>query len=157
MHNLFILKCINMGGFILKKRLIKVGIIFLILMSSLTGCIYYKFFSLQGVPKGELIRKVESPNGEYVVKTYFHYGGSLSLDAARGELINVQTNRKRNIYWNYPDADPYIVWIDNDTIKIGNQTLNVNKGETYDWRDDDEWERELPRQLSDQYPPKVIE
>ncbi|MFP7225869.1 DUF5412 domain-containing protein [Priestia filamentosa] len=135
----------------------KVGIIFLILMSSLTGCIYYKFFSLQGVPKGKLIRKVESPNGKYVVKTYFHYGGSLSLDAARGELINVQTNRKRNIYWNYPDADPYIFWIDKDTIKIGNQTLNVNKGETYDWRDDDEWERELPRQLSDQYPPKVIE
>ncbi|MFP7416591.1 DUF5412 family protein [Priestia filamentosa] len=135
----------------------KVGIIFLILMSSLTGCIYYKFFSLQGVSKGKLIRKVESPNGKYVVKTYFHYGGSLSLDAARGELINVQTNRKRNIYWNYPDADPYIFWIDKDTIKIGNQTLNVNKGETYDWRDDDEWERELPRQLSDQYPPKVIE
>ncbi|WP_422762755.1 DUF5412 domain-containing protein [Priestia endophytica] len=134
-----------------------VGIVFLILFGGLSGCVYLTFFSLQSVPKGELIRKVESPNGEYVVKTYFHYGGSLSSDAVRGELVNVQTNSKRNIYWNYPDVDPYVVWIDKDTIKIGNQTLNVEEGETYDWRDDDERVGELPRQFSEQYPPKVIE
>ncbi|MFP3888390.1 DUF5412 family protein [Priestia filamentosa] len=129
------------------------GIVFLNLLVGLAGCVYLTFFSLQSVPKGDLIRKVES----HVLKTYFHYGGSLSSDAVRGELVSVQTNNKRNIYWNYPDVDPYIVWTDNDTIKIGNQTLNVAKGETYDWRDDDERVSELPRQFSKQYPPKVIE
>ena len=40
-------------------------------------------FSLQGVPKGELIRTVKSPDGKYLIKTYFHNAGSLSADAVR--------------------------------------------------------------------------
>jgi hypothetical protein len=80
------------------------------------------------------------------------YGGSLSADAVRAELVNSKTNRKKTIYWNYPDVNPYVEWIDNDTVRIGEQSLNIAKGETYDWRKDDEWKRDLPKQRSEDDP-----
>ena len=52
-------------------------------------------FSLQGVPKGELIRTVKSPDGKYLIKTYFHNAGSLSADAVRGELVNLDTDSEK--------------------------------------------------------------
>lgn len=45
-----------MGGFILKRSLIMVGIVFLNLLVGLAGCVYLTFFSLQSVPKGGATR-----------------------------------------------------------------------------------------------------
>lgn len=75
-------------------------IVFLILLDSLAVCVCLTFFSLQSVQKEDLSRKVESPNGEYVVKTYFHYDGSSSSDAVRGELVSVQTTGEISIVIN---------------------------------------------------------
>ena len=50
---------------------------------------------MQGVPKGELIRTVKSPDGKYLIKTYFHNAGSLSADAVRGELVNLDTDLEK--------------------------------------------------------------
>ena len=104
-------------------------------------------FSLQGVPKGELIRTVKSPDGKYLIKTYFHNAGSLSADAVRGELVNLDTDSEKNIYWNYPDTDPYIEWVNKNIVRIGDQTLDVSQKETYDWRDDDKHVKEMPKQF----------
>ena len=104
-------------------------------------------FSLQGVPKGEFIRTVKSPDGKYLIKTYFHNAGSLSADAVRGELVNLDTDSEKNIYWNYPDTDPYIEWVNKNIVRIGDQTLDVSQKETYDWRDDDKHVKEMPKQF----------
>ncbi len=35
--------------------------------------------------------------------------------------------------WQYREKDAIIEWIDNDTVKINNVTLNL-PDDTYDWR-----------------------
>lgn len=87
------------------------------------------------------------PDGKYLIKTYFHNAGSLSADAVRGELVNLDTDSEKNIYWNYPDTDPYIEWVNKNIVRIGDQTLDVSQKETYDWRDDDKHVKEMPKQF----------
>ncbi|MGE7874860.1 DUF5412 domain-containing protein [Bacillus paramycoides] len=137
---------VNTKGKIKKTKGKALIIIFSILVI-IIGFGYWKFFSLQGVPKGELIQTVKSPDGKYLIKTYFHNAGSLSADAVRGELVNLNTDSAENIYWNYPDADPYIEWVNKDSVRIGDQTLDISKKETYDWRDDDNHIKEMPKQF----------
>ncbi|PGN46134.1 hypothetical protein CN962_21150 [Bacillus cereus] len=131
----------------IKKTKGKALIIIFSMLLIIIGFGYWKFFSLQGVPKGELIQTVKSPDGKYLIKTYFHNAGSLSADAVRGELVNLNTDSAENIYWNYPDADPYIEWVNKDSVRIGDQTLDISKKETYDWRDDDNHIKEMPKQF----------
>lgn len=119
----------------IKKTKKKVLLVLLAIPIIIIVFIYWKFFSLQGIPHGELIRTVKSPDEKYIIKTYIHDGGSLSRDAVRGELIDSRNNSTKNIYWNYPDKDPAIEWLDKNKVKIGNQILDISKQETYDWRD----------------------
>ncbi|MBG9718803.1 DUF5412 domain-containing protein [Bacillus mycoides] len=137
---------INTKGKI-KKTKRKVLITILSMLVIIIGFVYWNFFSLQGVPKGELIRTVKSPDGKYLIKTYFHNAGSLSADAVRGELVNLDTDSEKNIYWNYPDTDPYIEWVNKNSVRIGDQTLDISQKETYDWRDDDKHVKEMPKQF----------
>ena len=131
----------------IKKSKRKVALVLFAALVIIIGFGYWKFLSLQGVPKGELIRTVKSPDGKHAIKTYFHNAGSLSADAVRGELVNLSSGSTKNIYWNYPDTDPYIEWIDKDRVRIGDQMLNISKKETYDWRDDDKHIKEYPKQF----------
>ncbi|MCX2827111.1 DUF5412 domain-containing protein [Bacillus pseudomycoides] len=131
----------------IKKIKRKVALVLFIALVMIIGFGYWKFFSLQGVPKGELIRTVKSPDGKHAIKTYFHNAGSLSADAVRGELVNLSSNSAKNIYWNYPDTDPHIEWIDKDRVRIGDQALDISKKETYDWRDDDKHIKKEPKQF----------
>ncbi|MBJ8028054.1 DUF5412 domain-containing protein [Bacillus cereus group sp. N21] len=131
----------------IKKTKRKVALVLFIALVMIIGFGYWKFFSLQGVPKGELIRTVKSPDGKHAIKTYFHNAGSLSADAVRGELVNLSSNSVKNVYWNYPDTDPHIEWIDKDRVRIGDQALDISKKETYDWRDDDKHIKEYPKQF----------
>ena len=131
----------------IKKTKRKVALVLFIALVMIIGFGYWKFFSLQGVPKGELIRTVKSPDGKHAIKTYFHNAGSLSADAVRGELVNLSSNSAKNVYWNYPDTDPHIEWIDKDRVRIGDQALDISKKETYDWRDDDKHIKEYPKQF----------
>jgi len=133
----------------------KVFFISLFVLILIVGYIIYNlFFSLNSVPQGELIRSIQSPNKRYVINTYIHHGDSLSADSVRGELVEFKTQKKKTIYWNYPDKDPYVKWLNNSEILIGNQTLNVLKGQTYDWRDDDNWVRKYPKQFIENNNPK---
>ncbi|KEK24609.1 DUF5412 domain-containing protein [Bacillus gaemokensis] len=134
----------------IKKTKRKVALVLFSALVIIIGFGYWKFFSLQGVPTGKLIRTVKSLDGKHAIKTYFHNAGSLSADAVReelGELVNLSSNSAKNIYWNYPDTDPYIEWIDKDRVKIGDQTLDISKRETYDWRDDPKHIKERSKQF----------
>lgn len=120
-------------------------IFFIILF--IIGYAYYNLFhNLGSVPKGELIRSIESPDRNYVINTYL-VSNALSADAARVELYVIKRERGKTIYWNYPDHDPYVKWLNNREVFIGDQVLNILKGETYDWRHDPDWKREYPKQF----------
>ncbi|MEK1832398.1 DUF5412 family protein [Priestia megaterium] len=91
------------------------------------------------VPKGEYMFQSESPNGDYTVKIYQSSGGATTGFAIRGELINNNNsifNKKKNIYWNYPQETAKVEWIDNDTVNISGHKIDV-KTETFDYRDEE--------------------
>ncbi|WCN36507.1 DUF5412 family protein [Aneurinibacillus uraniidurans] len=110
--------------------------------------IYNLFFNLQTVPRGDLLRATTSPDGRYVLKTYVCDDDPLSANAARGELVDTKQHTKKTIYWNYYDNNPYVEWVNHNVVVIGNQTLHIDTNEVYDWRTDDKWVREYPRQFS---------
>lgn len=111
--------------------------------------IYNTFYNLNSVPKGKLIRSIESPNKNYIINTYHNDSGALGDDGVRGELYETKRQKRKNIYFNYPELDPYVEWLNNSEVVIGNQQLNILKGETYDWRRDPDWKREIPKQFRD--------
>ncbi|MGI8372371.1 DUF5412 family protein [Priestia megaterium] len=89
------------------------------------------------VPKGEYVSQSTSPNGEYTVKIYQSGGGATTDFAIRGELTdnNKIFNKKKNIYWNYPQETAKVKWIDNNTVNISGHKIDV-KTETFDYRDE---------------------
>lgn len=134
---------------VIKETKRKVAIVLIAIVVILSGFIYWKFFSLQGVPKGKLIRVITSPDGQYEIKTYLDDTDSLSANAVRGELSKKNSNSTKTIYWNYPDEDPYIEWVNNRTVRIGNQTLDISKNQVYDWRDEEKHSKEKPKQFNE--------
>ena len=106
-----------------------VGIVLVLLIT-----LNYFFFNINRLPEGEFLRMIESPNGDYTVKTYVLRGGSTVAEAVRGEVIYHQKkDKKKNIYWGYRESEAKITWIGNDIVSINGIDLDVRK-EVYDWR-----------------------
>ncbi|MBS4209487.1 DUF5412 domain-containing protein [Bacillus sp. FJAT-50079] len=113
------------------KRLL---ILILILTSLLAYGIYWAFFDMGRLPKGEYINEVTSPDGRYTVKAYVTNGGATTSYAVRGELnFNNEKRKPKNIYWQYRIEIATIRWVDHDTVIINHVELNVPK-DTYDFR-----------------------
>ncbi|MGG2063904.1 MULTISPECIES: DUF5412 domain-containing protein [unclassified Bacillus (in: firmicutes)] len=121
----------------IKKTKRKVAVVLFSMLIIGVSFVYWKFFSLQGVPKGELIQEVNSPNGTYTLNAYITNGGATTSFAVRGELIFNKRKifKTKNIYWNYKEDQANIEWKDEDTVIINGHTLHV-PNETYDFRKD---------------------
>lgn len=85
---------------------------------------FYISSSMAYLPKGEKIESIKSPNGEYIMSSYFIDGGAISANAIRVEIV--YKNKKKNIYWSYPENNATIKWLDNDNVKINNVKLNIH-------------------------------
>lgn len=96
--------------------------------------IYWLFFDINRIPKGELIDQFDSPSGEYSIRVYLINGGATTSFAIRGELIYNQENKKsKNIYWNYKEETAIVKWLDDHTVDINGHELDV-RVQTFDWR-----------------------
>lgn len=83
----------------MKKRML---VIILVIIAILSYGVYWAFFDMGRLPKGELVSEVQSPNGTYTIKGYLTNGGATTSYAIRGELHFNNINEKpKNIYWNY--------------------------------------------------------
>jgi len=115
----------------LKKKIL---ITFIVVIAFLSYGVYWTFFDMSRLPKGELISEVVSPNGTYTVKAYLSSGGATTSFAIRGELNHNTVNRKpENIYWNYREEEAIIEWVDDTTVIINGHKLNVLY-DRYDFR-----------------------
>ncbi|CAG9611270.1 hypothetical protein BACCIP111899_00442 [Bacillus rhizoplanae] len=121
----------------IKKTKRKVVVVLFSIFIIGASFVYWKFFSLQGVPKGELIQEVKSPNGTYTLNAYITNGGATTSFAVRGELIFNKRKifKTKNIYWHYKEDQANIEWQSEDTVIINGHTLHV-PDETYDFRKD---------------------
>ena len=96
--------------------------------------IYWLFFDMTRLPKGELISQSQSPDGTYTVKAYLSDGGATTSYAIRGELnFNDSRKKPKNIYWGYRLEKAHIEWIDDETVSINGHKLQV-PNERYDFR-----------------------
>ncbi len=112
----------------------KIMVIILVIIAILSYGVYWAFFSMSRLPKGDLISEVQSPNGTYTIKAYRTNGGSTTSYAIRGELNFDKLNKKPvNIYWNYREDKAIIEWIDDDTVMINDHELDVLE-DKYDFR-----------------------
>lgn len=95
--------------------------------------IFFTACSLEHLPHGELIDTTVSPNNEYVVNAYLCSGNATTDFSVRCEVVDLKTNKSRNIYWNYHQEDVSWYWKSQYVIVINNIELNVLTDE-YDWR-----------------------
>nr|WP_246362822.1 DUF5412 domain-containing protein [Paenibacillus alba] len=95
--------------------------------------IYYFFFSLGHLPRGELVKILESPEKSYTVNLYLVNGGATTDFAIRGELVNNRSASSKNIYWAYQESSSELSWVNDHTVIINGHELNVKK-DKYDWR-----------------------
>lgn len=119
------------------KRKIKLFVLYpsLFLLLIVCGIAVYLYYLINHIPEGEFTHGYPSPNRQCTINIYV-IDGTLSQFAARGELVNVHTGDKRTIYFNYPDENPYVKWLNNNEVVIGDKTLDITKSESYNWRDD---------------------
>jgi Family of unknown function (DUF5412) len=119
---------------------------YIVLLSALSaflviGFIWWFLFApsyLQFAPKGEYISQSTSPNGDYIVKIYRSSGGATTPFAIRGEVTytNKIFNKRKNIYWNYPQKTAKVKWVNDEIVNISGHVLNVKK-DTFDANDVD--------------------
>ncbi|OAH53923.1 hypothetical protein AWH48_11690 [Domibacillus aminovorans] len=119
-----------------KTHIIITSLGFLLVIGLLSYGVYWAFFDMNRLPKGDLISEVNSPSRDYTIKAYNSSGGATTDFAVLGELNFNNENRKpKNIYWNYHEEEANIKWLDEDTVIINRHKLNVPH-ETFDYRND---------------------
>ena len=90
---------------------------------------------MDNLPEGELILSSDSPNGQYRVDAFLCSGNATTDFSVRCAVIEISSNKSRNIYWQYHQETAEINWIDETTVKINGIKLNVIT-DAYDWRNE---------------------
>ena len=116
-----------------RKRAIKVLIALIILAGAVAYAVHWAFYDIQGIEGEEVLEQSTSPDGKYTVTAYLNNGGATTDYAVLGEVKNNETDKVKNIYWNYHCQTASVKWIDNTTVKINNIELDVTK-DIYDYR-----------------------
>lgn len=123
-------------GKVMKKKIfITVGSIIILIATIIYITIYTSFYSMSRLPQGEFISETVSSDGKYTIKAYLCNGGATTDYAVRGELINNGNNKVKNIFWQYRVTDANFIWLDNDTVKINGNEIDLPNGK-YDWRNE---------------------
>lgn len=113
------------------KKKAAIGI--LVFLTLLLYGIHWAFFDIQRMEGQKVLSSTTSPDGAYTVTAYRNDGGATTDYAVLCTVRVEETGRERNIYWQYRQEDVTMEWIDNDTIRIGRQVLDLPYG-TYDYR-----------------------
>jgi hypothetical protein len=100
-------------------------------------CVYFLnlYTNLDFLPKGEFNREVNSPKGDYSIRTY-HYGATNAYYArmSRAELVNKSNGDVKTIYFNEYDYDPLVEWADYENVRIGRISFNIKNINYFDFR-----------------------
>ncbi len=117
------------------KKFLKISIPVLLIIIFVGYTIHLSFFDIQRIDGQELLSEVDSPDGKYTISAYLNNGGATTDYAVLCSLRNNQTEKEKNIYWNYHCSEATIEWNDEDTVTINGIKLNV-PNDTYDYRND---------------------
>ena len=116
-----------------KNKAIKALIVLAIFASVVAYAVNWAFFDIQRIKGEDILEQYTSPDGKYTVTAYLNNGGATTDYAVLGEVKNNETNKVKNIYWNYHCQTASVKWIDNTIVKINDIELDVTK-DIYDYR-----------------------
>lgn len=116
-----------------KKVIIVLVTILVFIVCTLLFLFYHFFYSMNALPQGQLIKTINSPNHLYEMNIYVTNGGATTDFSVRGEIEDLKTKRKWNVYWNYHEENAIGYWINNSVVEINNHKLNIYK-DKYDFR-----------------------
>ncbi len=110
-------------------------IIPLAIVAVLIYAVNWAFFDIQRLKGQELLDEVSSSDGKYTVSVYLNNGGATTDYAVLCSVRNNETEKERNIYWQYHCTTANVRWLDEKTVNINGKELNVEK-DSYDYRND---------------------
>jgi Family of unknown function (DUF5412) len=114
--------------------LLSLSFVFIMVFCVFGYIVHWAFYNIERIEPGELISEKTSPSGEYTVRTYLNNGGATVNYAVLGVLFsNEKNDDSKHIYWQYEETAGEIKWIDEDTVTINGQNINVPDGK-YDYR-----------------------
>lgn len=108
----------------IKKHKKIIIILFIILFLFYINC--FTRFPMYHLPKGDFIESLDSPSGEYTIKSYRYSGGATVDWHLRVEVINNSTNKATNIYYKYHEYDSTMEWLDDNNVIINGEKLNIH-------------------------------
>ncbi len=117
------------------KKYLKIFLPILLVALSIVYAVNWAFFDIQRLEGQELLEEVTSPDKKYTVSVYLNNGGATTDYAVLCSVKNNETEKEKNIYWNYHCTGAKVKWNSEDTVTINGIQLNVNK-DTYDYRND---------------------
>ncbi|MEA5136725.1 MAG: DUF5412 family protein [Candidatus Fimivivens sp.] len=116
-----------------KSSVIAIAVLLFILTT-----FYNFFYNTQYIKGEEVIGTYPSPGGTYILTTYLNNRHNMTVDfAVLGRVKNTKTHLSRNIYWQYHCNIAEVEWLDETTVVINDQVLNVKK-DVYDYRKNSE-------------------
>lgn len=116
------------------KRVIKISVVFVTFLVIIFGWgIYHFTWDTQSIPKGELIRKVNSPKSKYTANIYNGTGGATVDDSVIVEVEEKLTKEKKNIYFQYHCKDIELKWLTETYVQINGKKMNIHR-DVYDYR-----------------------
>ncbi|MFS0659543.1 DUF5412 domain-containing protein [Niallia alba] len=117
-----------------RNKGLTVIVISLILLGVIGYAVYWAFYDMNRLPKGEYLIEETSPDGTYTLKAYLVNGGATTSYAIRGELVlNNKDNKTKNVYWNNNEETATIEWTDKNTVVVNGHTLHAPK-DRFDYR-----------------------
>lgn len=117
-----------------RNKGLTVIVISLILLGLIGYAVYWAFYDMNRLPKGEYLTEETSPDGTYTLKAYLVNGGATTSYAIRGELVlNNKDNKTKNVYWNNNEETATIEWTDKNTVVVNEHTLHAPK-DRFDYR-----------------------
>ncbi|MCR2033421.1 DUF5412 domain-containing protein [Anaerofustis stercorihominis] len=125
------------------KKLLNKKIIFFVIILFIGLFIHRSFFSMSNLPNGKHIFRSSSPSHKYTFNAYLCDGGATTDYAIRGEIIDNNTGKKRNIYWDYRVNIVKSKWINDNSIVINGKKINDVKKDKYDFRNSEEYDEDF--------------
>ena len=105
----------------------------LVLFLALIFAVRWAFFDIQRIEGQNELTVSQSPNGKYTVTAYLNDGGATTDFAVLCTVKDNESDKEKNIYWNYHCNSADIKWVDEDTVDINGEVLDVET-DTYDFR-----------------------
>lgn len=73
--------------------------------------VYWAFYDLERIPKGDLLIESPSPDGRYTVRVYLSDAGATTSYSTVAELVDHQSQRTKNMYFQYKESEAVVEWL----------------------------------------------